>query len=186
MSSAVPEPEDDRAVASTSVLATAIAVAAIAASLAVLPRLFRAHASPQGDAPDFTAALVANGEPGTTDVSLSAFRGRPVVLDFWATWCGPCQAEAPIVDQVAERYKDRGLVVVGVNTSDEEGLAAPWARKKGIRFPIAYDRGNKVASAFGVHNIPTLVVIDKQGKIAAVRTGMTSASELERLVREVL
>lgn len=186
MSSAIPEPESDREGSSTSVLATAVAVAAVAASLAILPRLFRGHAAPTGDAPDFTAALVANAEPGATEVSLAALRGRPVVLDFWATWCGPCQAEAPIVDQVAERYKERGLVVVGVNTSDEEGLAEAWVRKKGVRFPIAYDRGNKVASAFGVHNIPTLVVIDKEGRIRAVRTGMTSASELERLVREVL
>ena len=120
-------------------------------------------------------------------VALDSYLGKgPVVLDFWATWCGPCRAEAPVVDGLASRFKDKGLVTLGVNTSDEEGLAAAWAARNRISFPIVYDRNNTIAGAYDVHNIPTLVVIDRQGKIHAVRTGVTPGSELERLVREVL
>jgi thiol-disulfide isomerase/thioredoxin len=109
-----------------------------------------------------------------------------VFVDFWATWCGPCQAELPIVNGIAQRFKDRGLVVVGVNTSDEPGLGEVLARKKGLTFPIVYDEGNDVARSFRVGNLPTLVVVSKEGTIVAVRQGITSDADLERLVRQVL
>ena len=109
-----------------------------------------------------------------------------VLVDFWASWCGPCQAEAPIVNAVAQRFKDKGLVVVGVNTSDAEGIAAVFAAKKGLLFPIVYDEGNGIANKYRVDSLPTLIVISKEGKIVAIRHGVTSDSDLERLVRQVL
>ncbi len=152
---------------------------------AVLPRLFpNAQSAFVGkDAPDFTLDMVANAE--TPKVTLAQLKGKPVLLDFWATWCGPCQAEAPILDKVAQRFKDKGLVVVGVNTSDEPGRAAPWAKAHNISFPIAYD-ANVVALKYGVENLPTLVLLSKEGKVLAVRTGVTSDAELERLVTAAL
>lgn len=155
-------------------------------------------------APDFTARIVANGESlgaiagvdsGATSgaehgppktVELSNLRGRPVLLDFWATWCGPCQAEAPIVNTIAQRYKDRGLAVIGVNTSDEDGLAAHFARKKGLGFPIVFDEGNGIARKYNVANLPTLVVVSKTGKIVAIRHGVTSDAALDDIVRRYL
>jgi thiol-disulfide isomerase/thioredoxin len=140
------------------------------------------------DAPDFSAPLVANplDGPEQKTLSLAALRGHPVILDFWATWCGPCQAEMPIVNGIAQRFKDRGLVVVGVNTSDERGLAERFVARRGVSFPIVYDEGNSVAHSFRVDNLPTLVVVSKTGKIVAIRHGITSDSDLERLVRQVL
>lgn len=165
----------------------ALGLVVLVAAFALIPRLFGGGTRSGADAPPFTAELVANAPEGSgKEVSLESLRGRPVVLDFWATWCGPCRAEAPVVDGLASRFKDKGLVTLGVNTSDEEGLAAGWAARNRISFPIVYDRDNAIAGAYDVHNIPTLVVIDRQGKIHAVRTGVTPASELERLVREVL
>jgi cytochrome c biogenesis protein CcmG, thiol:disulfide interchange protein DsbE len=152
---------------------------------AVLPRLFTPSTSPfvGKDAPDFTLDLVANGE--TAQISLADLKGKPVLLDFWATWCGPCQAEAPVVNKVAQRFKDKGLVVVGVNTSDSPGRAAPWIKAHGITFPIAYDP-DVVAPKYGVENLPTLVLLSKEGKVLAIRTGVTTDAELERLVTAAL
>ena len=173
----------------------ALAVVALAAGFALVPRLTKGceGAALDEDAPNFTARVVANGEglraeaggaPETLE--LSSLRGRPVVLDFWATWCGPCQAQSPIVNAVAQRYKDKGLAVVGVNTSDEDGLAARFVKKKGHGFPIVYDENNTIAKQYGVSNLPTLIVISKTGKIVAVRRGVTSDSALDEIVRRYL
>jgi thiol-disulfide isomerase/thioredoxin len=126
---------------------------------------------------------VANGEK--PQLSLSELKGKPVLLDFWATWCGPCQAEAPVVNKIAQRFKDRGLVVVGVNTSDQPGLAAPWVKGHGISFPIVFDDAG-IGEKYGVDSLPTLVLVSKEGKVLAVRTGVTTDSELERLVTSAL
>ena len=166
-------------------------VLALAAGFALVPRFTQScSTSSSGQpAPDFTADVIANAPtPGQASIASSSFRGHPVVLDFWATWCGPCQIEAPILNGVAERFKDKGLVVVGVNTSDPAGrkLAPLFAAKKGLSFPIVYDEGDAIAHQYQVDNMPTLVVISKEGKITAIRQGVTSDAELERLVRQVL
>ncbi len=167
-----------------------LVVLALAAGFALIPRL--THGCEQSlatseVAPDFAARIVANAEtPEQTQLSLASLKGKPVLLDFWATWCGPCQAELPVVNGIAHRFKDRGLVVVGVNTSDEPGLAEVYARKKRLEFPIVYDEGNGVARKYRVDNLPTLVVVSKDGKITAVRHGITSDADLDQLVRQVL
>jgi len=122
-----------------------------------------------------------NGHSQSPDL----YRGKVLLLDFWATWCGPCQAEAPILDKVAQRYRDKGLVVVGVNTSDAPGRARPWAMSHHLTFPIVFDP-DETAPRYGVENLPTLVVVSKSGKVLAVRTGVTSDAELERLVASAL
>ena len=167
-------------------------VVGLVAGFAVLPRIFRSGGAvaPGRDAPEFTLAAVANtaslGE-GKTTLSLSELRGRAVVLDFWATWCEPCRLQAPIVEQVARRWGDRGVVVVGVNTDtpgegDARAVASAWR----LTYPIVKDEVGLAARAYGVEVLPTLVVVSRLGKIVAVRTGVTEDAELERLVREAL
>ena len=152
---------------------------------ALLPRLFSA-AKVDGAAADFTLAQVANARgAAASPLKLSELRGNVVLLDFWATWCGPCRAEAPILDKLASRYKDRGLVVVGVNTSDEEGNAAPWVEQHGIHYPIVFDSG-EAASSYGVTGLPTMVLVSRDGKVLSKRTGLTSDGELERLIEKSL
>jgi thiol-disulfide isomerase/thioredoxin len=180
---------------------TAMIVLALAAGFAVTPRLTRGCETLSLDeaAPLFTGRLVANADamipvssdagvaPNTSAVfDLASMRGHPVVLDFWATWCGPCQAELPVVNTVAQRYKDRGVAVVGINTSDEDGLAAYYVRKKGLGFPMVYDEGDSIAKKFGVTTLPTVIVISKTGKIAAIRHGLTSDGALDEIVRRYL
>jgi thiol-disulfide isomerase/thioredoxin len=163
-------------------VAIALIFAALLFGFALMPR-FVAMRQVGADAPEIEAKYVANA---TGTFKLSDHRGKAVILDFWATWCGPCRAELPVVARIAERYKDSGLVVVGVNTSDESGNAAAFTKHNQLAFPMAFDEGNKIAHAFRVENLPTLVVIGKDGKIVAVRTGITSDSELDRLAREAL
>ena len=154
-----------------------------------MPRLlhgFAGSSAPDGDAPAFEAAVVANGEVDHARMSLAELKGKPVVIDFWATWCGPCRAELPIVDGLARRYKDKGVVVIGMNTQDEAGLAGPFATKRGVSFPILFDADNSISRSYRVDSLPTLVVINKEGKISAIRHGVTSDADLDRLVKEVL
>jgi thiol-disulfide isomerase/thioredoxin len=121
-------------------------------------------------------------------MSMNALRGHPVLIDFWATWCPPCQAEAPIVNGIAQRFKEKGLVVIGMNTADPDGpqLAPIFAKKKGLTFPILFDAGNAIAAKYDADNLPTLVFISKEGKIVARRQGVTSEAELERIIRQIL
>jgi cytochrome c biogenesis protein CcmG, thiol:disulfide interchange protein DsbE len=169
----------------------ALVILALAAGFAFVPRVTQSCGKSSGtqEAPDFTASVIANSlDPAQKTMTMSALRGHPVVLDFWATWCGPCQAEAPIVNAVAQRFKDKGLIVIGVNTSDTEGrtLAPIFALRKGLTFPIVYDDGDAIAHKYNVDNLPTLVIVSKEGKMVAVRHGVTSDADLERLVRQVL
>jgi thiol-disulfide isomerase/thioredoxin len=168
-----------------------VVIGALAAGFAIVPRVTQScdKASGTQDAADFTAAVLANpAEPSQTSMTMSALRGHPVVLDFWATWCPPCQAEAPIVNGIAQRFKDKGLVVIGVNTADPDGprLAPAFAKKKGLTFPILFDEGNTIAQKYDAGNLPTLVFVSKEGKIVARREGITSESELERIIRQIL
>jgi thiol-disulfide isomerase/thioredoxin len=168
---------------------TVLVVLALAAGFAFIPKLTNGCGAPEmsEDAPDFASRIVANAPtPAQPIVKLSDLRGHPIILDFWATWCGPCQAEAPIVNSLSQRFRDQGLVVIGVNTSDERGLAERFATRKGLTFPIVFDEGNDVARKYKVENLPTLFVISKEGKVVAVRHGITSDADLERLVKKVL
>jgi thiol-disulfide isomerase/thioredoxin len=170
-------------------------VIVLLAGYALLPRLFqpRQPAAVGRDAPDFALDVVANaselgphlaeGKP----LRLSELRGSAVLLDFWATWCGPCRAEAPIVDRVSRRWRERGVVVVGVNTdTPDQGDPAEFARGHGLTYPIVHDEDGAASRLFEVDTLPTLVVVSPAGKITAVRSGITDDAELEKLLRQAL
>ncbi len=130
----------------------------------------------------FTLPVMSGGEPGSR-VRLQDLRGKVVVLDFWASWCAPCRAEAPIIDRVARRHDGKGVVVLGVTTSDDDWpRAVQFATSHQLGYTTVFDEGDHVANAFLVRELPTLVVIDKDGIVSAVRPRMVHEDELEALV----
>ena len=162
-------------------------VVGLLAGFALLPRVFHHEL---GQAPDFALEVVANGASLAGDkstVRLSELRGSAVLLDFWATWCGPCRAEAPIVDRVARRWRDKGLVVLGVNEDKpDEGDPLAFAIAEGLSYPIVRDSSGSTMRKFDADSLPTLVVVSRTGKVTAVRAGITEDAELERLIRQAL
>jgi thiol-disulfide isomerase/thioredoxin len=192
----VPKSDDDKG-SVLQPLGVTLLVLALLFGFAWLPRLFHGfeHAMVGKDAPDFEMPVLAQGAVMKTSASADAkrvalkdLRGKAVVLDFWATWCGPCQAELPVVDSVARRMADKDLVVLAVNTDDDIDNAQAWiaTRKARMAFPVLFDEMNIAGKSYDVKNLPTLVVISRTGKVVGVRVGVTEASELERLVEKAL
>ena len=129
------------------------------------------------------ATLGGDGTP----VTMSQLRGRAVLLDFWATWCAPCRVEAPIVEQIARRWRDRGVVVVGVDTdTPDQGDPRQFALAEGLSYPIVHDANGQASRLYDVANLPTLVILSRSGKVIAVRVGITDDAEIERLLRRAL
>lgn len=135
-------------------------------------------------APDFTLPVAYNGEPGSR-IALRDLRGQAVVVDFWASWCAPCRAQAPVIDRVARRHEGHGVVVLGVSTSgDDWASAVRFAQSHNLRYTTLFDDGSKVGNAYRVQVLPTLVIIDQNGTIRAVHTRVIGEAELEKLIQE--
>jgi thiol-disulfide isomerase/thioredoxin len=155
--------------------------------LTVLPTLHPPKSKLVGlPAAGFTLPVITGGDAGSR-VRLSDLRGKIVIIDFWASWCAPCRAEAPIIDRVARRHDGKGVVVLGVATSgDDWQRAAEFAKSQSLSYTTLFDDGDHVASAFRVQELPTLVVIDREGVVSAVRPRMVHEDELEELVTDAL
>lgn len=119
-----------------------------------------------------------------TRVSLAALRGKVVVVDFWASWCAPCKQEMPVLESLYKRFKDQGLVIVGVSVDNERGNAQKFARSVSVTFPIVHDSDHSVADRFHPPKMPTSYVIDKAGKVRFVHAGYR-AEDARKLEQEI-
>lgn len=130
-------------------------------------------------APPLSASVVMGG--GTAD--LAQLRGRVVLLDFWASWCGPCRMVMPMLNQLSQRYGAQGLTVLGV-TDESASIARRVGTAMNIRYTLATDPS--AASRYGVESLPTLVVIDRAGNVREVSVGAGGGRQLEALVQRLL
>ena len=135
-------------------------------------------------APDFTLPVLSAGGdvgPEGTQLSLSSLRGRPVIVNLWASWCLPCRDEAPILESLWTRYAAKGVVVLGVNTQDITSDAKDFIKRFGITFPSVRDGSDRTQKKFETAQLPETFVIDPDGQMRFLpyRGGITRASERE-------
>ncbi|HKJ88466.1 MAG TPA: TlpA disulfide reductase family protein [Gammaproteobacteria bacterium] len=123
-------------------------------------------------APDFSLP----GDHGT--VRLSAHRGTPVYLDFWASWCGPCRRSFPWMNAMKQRYGD-GLTILAVNLDKNRSLARKFIRTMKPAFTIAYDPKGDIAEAYGVKGMPSSYIIDAKGRIVSSHVGFRKKDEAD-------
>jgi cytochrome c biogenesis protein CcmG/thiol:disulfide interchange protein DsbE len=132
-------------------------------------------------APDFVLADL-DGNP----VRLADLRGRPVIVNFWASWCGPCVEEFPLLRAAAERHAGDGLAIVGVVYQDRSEAARAFMERTGATWPAAMDPGERVATAYGILAPPETFFIGRDGTIVARQIGQFSAASLEEKVAAII
>jgi peroxiredoxin len=117
-------------------------------------------------APDF-ALKSSSGE----NLRLSEYRGNVVMVNFWATWCGPCRQEMPLLDELYTRYQRVGFTLLGVNIDDDSGKAMNMAGELGVNFPVLFDARKEVSKLYEVDAMPVTVIIDRDGKVRFIHQG---------------
>lgn len=133
-------------------------------------------ASTNGVAPTFTLPSRAGD-----NVSLEQLKGKVVMLNFWASWCGPCRTEMPLLEQMHKRYSSLGFTLVGVNVEANTADAERWLKDTPVSFPVLFDRESKVSKMYDVNAMPSTVFIDRKGNIRYLHRGYKAGDEGEYL-----
>jgi len=144
------------------------------------------HALAVGDgtvAPEI-ALRDRDGKP----VNVADLKGHVVLVDFWASWCGPCREELPVLDALYKKYRAKGLVVVGVGLDHEADKLTKFLRASPISFPVVHDEKGAVANRYGPPKMPSSYLIDRRGIIRHVHAGFKASdrAQLERELNELL
>jgi cytochrome c biogenesis protein CcmG/thiol:disulfide interchange protein DsbE len=132
-------------------------------------------------APDFRVA----GLDGTP-IELSALRGHPVWINFWATWCPPCRAESPEIEAASEQYRDQGLVVVAIDVGEDPGTVRDYVQRAGLTYPVGGDPTTDVAATYRVTGLPTHVFVDADGVVRDIRMGRLGKDSIQQELAKVL
>jgi len=142
-----------------------------------------AAVAPSGAAPDFTLRSMDG-----PNLRLQQQRGRVVLVNFWATWCGPCREEMPQLNKLYDKYRSSGFVLLGVNVDDDANKGMEVAHKLGVKFPVLLDTDKKVSKLYDLATMPSTVLIDREGRIRYVHRGYMAGYEdsYDKQIRELL
>ena len=126
----------------------------------------------QESAPDFTLKSL-----GGDNLRLEEYRGKVVLINFWASWCGPCRQEMPILDRIRQRYQGAGFEVLGVNVEGKDPKARKVAERLGVSFPLLFDESQQVSANYDLQGMPFSVLIDRDGQIQYIHKGYKPGDE---------
>jgi cytochrome c biogenesis protein CcmG/thiol:disulfide interchange protein DsbE len=158
-------------------------VTALAAALSLVPAA--ALAVPRVGQP--APALSLPSPDGKSTVSLAGLRGKPVYVNFFASWCGPCNVEAPSIAQLRGKYAKRGLQVLGIDELDPPGKATDFQKKYGAPYTlVGVDESGATGRTFGTVAMPVHVFIDRKGVVRIFRIGEMNAGEIETAIKTTL
>jgi cytochrome c biogenesis protein CcmG, thiol:disulfide interchange protein DsbE len=145
--------------------------------------LIKVQAGPRdrGPAPDFTL----QGFDGST-WTLSEMRGNIVVINFWASWCLPCREEADYLEQTWRKYRDQGVVFIGVGYADTEKEALAYLEEFDITYPNGPDLGTRISKAYNLQGVPETFFVDNNGELQGVHVGPIFPPQLENKIEELL
>jgi len=153
-----------------------IAATVAALIIAAIIPLAAPGASSNGPAPQFTLAA-----RGGSDVSLAQYKGKVVMINFWASWCGPCRQEMPLLENIYRKYGKLGFTLLGVNVEPDSKAADDWLKQTPVSFPILYDSQSKVSKLYDVAGMPSTVIIDRKGNVRVLHKGYKPGDENEYL-----
>lgn len=136
-----------------------------------------------GAAPNFTLKS-SSGK----NLRLSEYRGEVVMINFWATWCGPCRQEMPVLDELYRQYRKVGFTLLGVNIDDQAAGAKKFAQRLKIGYPILFDNAKAVSRLYDIDAMPTTVLVDRDGKVRYLHRGYLPGFEkkYEQQIRGLL
>jgi thiol-disulfide isomerase/thioredoxin len=123
---------------------------------------------------------------GSGSIKLDTYGGRVIVVNFWASWCGPCRAETPALNHAWQRWKSHLVTFIGVNTRDAKRDGRSFARGAPISYPVGYDGSGGTARTYGVGALPATFVISPRGRVVARLLGAVSAQELNAAIARIL
>ena len=143
-----------------------------------------AHALDKGQ----TAPEIALKDLGGKPIKLSSLKGKVVLVDFWASWCGPCRESMPFLEKLSKSYGEQGLVVLGVNIDNDVAAARKFLKELPVSFSVVNDAEKSVAKAYAPPTMPSSYLIDRQGKVHVVHAGFrrSDAAKLEAEIKNLL
>lgn len=144
----------------------------MASLLAAVAGTALAAVAPRAAAPDFTLRTASG-----PNLRLQEQRGQVVLINFWATWCGPCRQEMPQLNKLYDKYRAAGFVLLGINIDDDTRRATEVAAKLGLRFPVLLDTDKAVSRLYDLGTMPTTVLIDRDGRVRHIHAGYLAGYE---------
>jgi peroxiredoxin len=114
-------------------------------------------------------------------VNLDSLKGQIVLVNFWASWCGPCRKEMPILEQLNRQFHNKGVTLIGVNVEPNSAAAADWLKATPVSFPILFDTDSKVSKLYQVEGMPNTVILDRKGNVRYIHRGYQPGAENEYL-----